>query len=344
MKLEDEQLIRQYLLGELDEQQLQQVEERTMTDDDFYRQVELIEDELVEEYVSSGLTEQQRARFEQVYLANPKGRQQVSFTTAFNTHLARSVDVQPSPMPIVQPSPMPAGDREFVAKDSWRSAFANFWQAQKPLAVFSLATMALLLGLSVWLVITVRGVQSQLAELQAQHAAAQAQAAKLQQQLDEAQARANGLQDEVQSISQVNGQLLEQLDDKKKTEKKTGEPELAGDSVFVLVLSPGETRSGASEQEALLTADKQTLQLRLTVREDTFKSFRAKIMRLDDSTSSLTLSSIAVRKGKSETLVILQIPATIFPDGAYRIELSGTTAEGKTEPVERYAFRIRRSS
>jgi hypothetical protein len=59
-----------------------------------------------------------------------------------------------------------------VAKPSWRNALSAFWQTQRPLAVFSLATMALLLGLSVWLAITLGRVQSGVDGLQAQQLAA----------------------------------------------------------------------------------------------------------------------------------------------------------------------------
>jgi hypothetical protein len=112
----------------------------------------------------------------------------------------------------------------------------------------------------------------------------------------------------------------------------------------VLVLSPGETRSGSSENEALLTANKQTLQLRLKVINDIFKSFRATIRRKDSSAPAFTLSQVAVRKGASETFVILQASAGRFTNGEYKIELSGITTDGKTDPVvDRYTFRVRKN-
>jgi hypothetical protein len=346
MKLEDEKLIRQYLLGELDEQGLTQVETRIMTDDDFDSKVQLIEDELVEEYVCRELNEQERGRFEQIFLATPAGREKVDFTTAFRTHITRMVEPEPTPPIIIQtvdPEPVPPLPEPIYVSHSWRDALAAFWKYQKPLAIFSLATIALLLISSVWLAIKVQNMKARLNEVQAQQAASQSEVVVIKQQLDDANAKAAKVQNDLQAINEEKNKLVQEIASLKKTEKKTGEPASLGDSVFALVLSPGGDRSSGTETLATLTPDKKTLQLSLKVIDDIFKSFRAKISKRDSSAVMFEIAPSQVRKVDSETLVILQIPTMRFADGEYRINLTGKTSDGKTEPVGRYFFSVRKT-
>jgi tetratricopeptide (TPR) repeat protein len=79
-KPEDKSLIRAYLLGELAEAERQVFEQRMMTDDGFYNQVLLAEDELVEEYALGRLTGDEKESFEASFLSTPEGREQVSLT------------------------------------------------------------------------------------------------------------------------------------------------------------------------------------------------------------------------------------------------------------------------
>jgi hypothetical protein len=327
MKLEDENLIRRYLLGELNEQELAQVERRTMTDDDFFNQVQLMESELTEAYVSGELNEPERGTFEQRFLTTSAGRQNVYFNQAFLAHFAQAGEnLEPSPV-----------------ANSWRSRFAALWQYQKPLTAFSLATIALLLILSVWLAIIVGRLQSRVDDLQAQQTSSQSQTEVLKQQLDEANARATKLQNDVQTINEENAKLTQQIADLQTNEKKTGDLEPLGDSVFALVLAPGGDRSGTPETDVTLTPDKKILQLSLRVRQDIFKQFRAELSNRDSNAVLIRLNSVKVRKGESETLVIFQISAARLVNGDYKINLFGTTSQGKTEPVDRYTFSIRRN-
>jgi hypothetical protein len=335
MKLEDEKLIRQYLLGELNEQVLAQVEARIMTDDEFDSQVQLIEDELVEEYVCSELSEQERVKFERIFLASAAGREKVEFTTAFRAYLA--------PVPVPEPASNASETETVTPKASWFGGLAAFWKSQKPLAAFSLATIALLLAISVWSAIKVARLQARLDELQAQQTAAQSETATLTRQLEEANAKATRLQTEVQAINEEKNRLVQEVASLKKPEKKIGDPAPLGDSVYALVLSPGGDRSGEAGAEATLTADKKYLQLGLKVPDDTFKSFRAKISKRDSRAAMFEMDPSGVRKGDSETLVILKISAVQLADDQYRIDLTGTASNGKTAPAGRYFFSVRKT-
>lgn len=334
MKLEDEKLIRQYLLGELDEQVLAQVEARLMTDDEFDSQVQLIEDELVEEYVCDELNEEERRKFEHMFLATAAGRQKVEFTTAFRAYLEQP----PKPDIIPTPSNIP------VLKNSLRNLLAAFWMYHRAFATFALATFVVLLGVSIWSVIRTGRLETQLDALQAQQTALQAETTDLKQQRDQAKAETTRLQRDVQAINEEKSKLTEEVASLKKPEKKIDESAAPGDSVYVLALSPGGERSSSeAKTTAALTPDTKTLRLDLKVTEDIFKSFRAKLSKRDSDKVLRTLFPSQTQKGVSETRVILQLPTARLDDGEYKIDLSGTDSNGKTDSIDKYFFSVQKT-
>lgn len=333
MKLEDEKLIRQYLLGELDDQVLAQVEARLMTDDEFDSQVQLIEDELVEEYVCDELNEQERIKFEHIFLATAAGRRKVEFTTAFRAYI-----MQPSKPDIVQTSPDTS-----ALKNSLRNLLAVFWTHHKSFAAFVLATFVLLLSISIWSVIRTGRLQSRLDASQAQQTALQAETIELKQQRDEAKAETVRLQNDVQAITEEKSKLMEEVASLRKTEKEIAVPASPGDSVYALVLLPGGDRSNEAENTATLTSDKKTLQLTLKFTQDVFKNIRAKLSKRDGNEVLLNLIPSLIQKGDSETLVILQIPAARLGDGEYKINLFGTGSDGKAEFIDKYFFSVHKN-
>jgi hypothetical protein len=80
----DQAKVRQYLLGHLSDEEQQEIEGRLMTEDDLFEELEISKGELIEEYVSGELTENERRWFKTHYLSSPEGRQRHTFTIALN--------------------------------------------------------------------------------------------------------------------------------------------------------------------------------------------------------------------------------------------------------------------
>src|ERR1041384_6033454 len=79
----DQTTVRQYLVGEVsDEAQRQQVEERLLTDGDFFQELEITEDELIDQYLTGALTADERRNFESHFLAAPERQRKLSFARA----------------------------------------------------------------------------------------------------------------------------------------------------------------------------------------------------------------------------------------------------------------------
>ena len=74
---DDEQRLRSYLLGELAQEEMRELEERLLREEEFASQVLLIEDELIEEYSLGELTDKERQQFKQYFLTTPRRRRKL---------------------------------------------------------------------------------------------------------------------------------------------------------------------------------------------------------------------------------------------------------------------------
>jgi hypothetical protein len=83
----EQALIRQYLLGELDEERIQQLEQRLITDSDFKREILMTEEDLLQEFVSGELTEADRSRLLKRYLASPRQRRKLEVAQALGRYI-----------------------------------------------------------------------------------------------------------------------------------------------------------------------------------------------------------------------------------------------------------------
>jgi len=87
-EIRDNLLIRKYLLGELNEDELQQVEQSLLTDSRFYERVIVAEDDLVDDYVEGHLSVDEQKKFKESFLDNEEGRQEVQLSRALNRYIS----------------------------------------------------------------------------------------------------------------------------------------------------------------------------------------------------------------------------------------------------------------
>src|SRR3989442_7997894 len=80
--------IKKYLLGQLAGEDLAEIEQRILTDEEFYEEVQIMEDELVDEYVNSELSADERRLFEKNFLADPESRNKLRLGRALDRHLS----------------------------------------------------------------------------------------------------------------------------------------------------------------------------------------------------------------------------------------------------------------
>jgi anti-sigma-K factor RskA len=121
----DQERIRRYLLGQLNDEDLQTIEERLMTENDLFQELEVSKDEIIEEYCAGELTAKEREWLEQHFLASPEGKVNRRFALALNQSKRKS------------PRPETFFER-------LKARFSSLWNSQ-PWAVAAIATAAVVL-------------------------------------------------------------------------------------------------------------------------------------------------------------------------------------------------------
>ena len=99
MDSKDRQEVRLYLLGRLEpEQRVQRVEERLLTEEDYYEELLIIEDEVIDQYLTDELSSLEREAFEQHFLSTPERKRKLRFAQAFGKYV--SANSQDSSKPV----------------------------------------------------------------------------------------------------------------------------------------------------------------------------------------------------------------------------------------------------
>ena len=144
----DKQEIRNYLLGDLDDDRKTQLEERILSAPETYEELLLVEEELIDEYVAGGLSELQREQFETHFLITAERQKNLRFGQL----LKRYVNSQPLP---VAPQNLAAAAIPHVEKGAPAKKSFNLSMLPatgRPVMVFGVAGVVLLgVALLCWL-------------------------------------------------------------------------------------------------------------------------------------------------------------------------------------------------
>src|SRR6476646_7479518 len=81
-------LIRKYLLGSLEGEERERLEERVLSDASFRDRVLLVEENLIEDYTEGVLEETERHGFRKMFSSNPQRRIEVQVVAGLKQHAA----------------------------------------------------------------------------------------------------------------------------------------------------------------------------------------------------------------------------------------------------------------
>jgi tetratricopeptide (TPR) repeat protein len=122
------EILRKYLLGQIsDESDLRQIEERLFLDKNFFEELEIAEDSLIEDYVNNLLGEDELKDFRQLFLNVPERQEKIRLTGALYQ--------------------LALEDKE--AGEKKKNGFFGVWNVQLR-AAFGLLILCVLVGISSW--------------------------------------------------------------------------------------------------------------------------------------------------------------------------------------------------
>jgi hypothetical protein len=144
----EQQSLRKYLLGSLPPGEVAALEERLLTDGVFYDELLMVEDELIDQYLSGEQSPAERQSFEAHFALAPERQQKVRFARALKKYLRRTDELETQDVVIAEPS----FSRPVLAAgpDKSKRSFLPFLPSNPVLAYSLAATFVLVIGLVSW--------------------------------------------------------------------------------------------------------------------------------------------------------------------------------------------------
>jgi CHAT domain-containing protein len=132
--------LKEYLLCKLNEAEQKVLEERLMADDELFDLLDVVEDELFDDYIDHTLKDDERERFENFVLLTPDRQKKLSFARALKKYVtpqaAAKTPISDNALPIRRP---PLGGRQPMLKQIFASPYLK-------LAVAAVIVLGLALG------------------------------------------------------------------------------------------------------------------------------------------------------------------------------------------------------
>lgn len=321
----DEQLMRRYLLGQLSEKKREQIEERLMTDDEFFESVidleDSVEDELIEQYISGELAGREKQSFEQVFLTTPERREKLRLAQDLDTYASRmTLGAQVSSKPDTRLS-------------LWRS-LSDALRFQNPGAALLLtAALVLMLIGSAWLALKVRHLEGELRQTRDQQLDRNRELTTSLQQSEEQRAK---LEQELASLKAQQPLIPEQPDNIEGV--KPGKQIV---SIFLPML-PSRGADGGGTEVLRMPPNARSFKLILSLDNIDLRDYKSYKVVLEkrDGTRILETGKVNLLTGHGQYNISVTLPARLFPGGEYYVELNGVPNSGDHEPIGAYSFRI----
>lgn len=318
-----------YLLGSLPQAQTEQLDEFSVTDDQFASALRVAEKDLVDAYLQGELTDAEMERFKTHYLASPRRRQQLEFAGALKAFGERSVVTEAVASQAVRSttkeerSGLAAKLRTFTS-----TSLAFRW---------GLATAVLALFIvGGWLVLQNIRLQQQMSQSQATREG-------LSQREQELEAQLSGERSARQAIEKELARAREELAQLGKEKGPGQEPTATANrpaSVASFILTPQQRGIGPIKTFSIPEGTREVaVQLELEATDYTL--YRVSLKNANNRSLWTSKTLKAFSKGQTRALNV-SLPATLLQSKVYFFEVSGVRSPGAPEIVGTYSFKVNR--
>jgi hypothetical protein len=321
-KADNEKLLIRYLLGNLPEEQKLQVEGMYLGDDQHYEKLLAIEDELFYDYAQGKLSPGDREQFETRFLSSERNRKRAMLASALMRKLAEAVPVETTG------SGLADRDRQF-----WWQSLKSYFSVQSPAFRFSMATLAIILLISIWLVVGIVRLQNELNQLRAQRAV---QAVRLQKQSQEERARADELNLKLKREMDENTRLKQELSE---MQAQSREKVRSLPAAISFVLAPSFVRDEATGMKKLqIPPGISLLKLQLDLKaEAEYRSYQV-ILLTADGAERWSQGMLRAQRTDSGRAIILKLPSRLLAEGDYELRVKGYASGGTLEETGDYYY------
>ena len=326
----DDETCERYLLGELPEAEQAQFEEAYFADDAIFERFLAVKDELTDAFARNELDEEKRKQFAKHFSATAPRRRQIDeaqkFISAISTISAKT------------------SLSETTSKKKWRQSLGDFFKP-RPLAwQFALAAVVLIALGGFWLFI-VR--QPKASEEQAVQKPTPAPTVSSQTNENTNAANNHTANNNAVIIApspspaNANGLPVNKNVSPQPTPKiPTKSPTQFSPAQFAaIVLMPVASRDINESNTLRINSATRSVRLRLVFKSDDYRSYNVEITTIEGV--SIWRQNNLKSSNKSVTL---QFAPALLRGQDYIVTLTGKTADGQTETISEYYFRVERGS
>jgi hypothetical protein len=317
-EIENERLIRQYLLGELSEEGQAKVQDRLLCDRQFFDRLVVEENELMDDYLRGALTRQSEEKFESYFLASPERRQKLRFAKALKKRISEEVLSKPC----IEESPR--RKHLFGLKGFSLPSFAAG------------AVAALIFVVSAWVAIENARLRRQIDNARAAQAEWLERAQQSERRLSDEKQRNRELAQEIER-ERSHSSELEREAERLKQAREAGRAGIRG-GVVSLALMPGLSREGDQSNQLEISQGTSRVRLELYPEKIGHKNYRAEL-RTREGKLIWSGNGLKLRKTVSGDQVIVYFPAAILTKGDYVLMMRGVEGEENQERAGTYYFR-----
>jgi hypothetical protein len=299
----NEQLIIDYLLGDLSEAEAGRLDELSVINDEFAIFLETVENELIDDYIRKELPENRRTRFESQYLTTPERREKVAIARKILQHTDNSVSTN------------------------------QFWEWISPLRFapskeYQWLAIAAALGVLVlggYLLLTNIQLKNQITQMRKEHMALKQREQQLEQDLNQRRS----LDHQKETELALTKQKLEAL------ENQLANYGSVAIKQFAFTLLP-QQREITAISEIKIPAKAESLVITLKLESDDFPTYKT-ILKNADTDEILWRSDVQQSINQA---ILVKVPSKIFKSQDYVLEVSGIAKNGNAEIISGYPFHI----
>ncbi|HSE99042.1 MAG TPA: zf-HC2 domain-containing protein [Blastocatellia bacterium] len=301
-----DETLAKYLLGELSEQEREQIERQYLADGDFFDELLAVEDDLLDEYVRGELSAGDRERFEKHLLATPRQRERL-----------QQVKVLMERLPAIR-TPPPAKKWSFFGE-----------RRLAPRLAFAFASFLLVVGAG-WLIIRVAQLEREVKQMRAEQAAAHQRERELEAKL------AAERKEKEELVSQMQQDRDTAVMPGPGENTNTGQQ--ATPRMATLVLMPALVRGGEATGFKI-ERGVEVVQLQIHTGDGRYKSYRAELQTADGETV-YSRGGLRAHPASGGQAIFLRVPENVLNKRDYVLSLSGMGEDGRFEEAGFYSFRI----
>jgi hypothetical protein len=316
--IEDEKLIRQYLLDALSEEEQAKIQDRLLCDREFFDRLVIEENELVDDYLRGALTKEQEEKFKSYFLAAPERHQKLRFAKA----LKKLISERAPSRPRIEKSPQ--RKHLFGLKGFSPPRFAAG------------AVAALIFAFAVWVAIENARLRRRIDNARAAQVEWLERARQSERQLSDEKQRNLELAQEIARERSHSSELAREVG-RLKQAREAGRAGIRG-NVVSFALMPGLSREGENSNQLDIPTGTNRVRLELYPEKINHKNYRAEL-RTREGKLIRSWNDLKVRKTSSGDHVIVDLPAAILTKGDYVLMMRGVEGTEMQERAGTYYFR-----